>query len=283
MGTDACAPGYGGDGESGVHNGETEPTEDERRRGCSSTRRVGRDAGRGRRRAARGRDGRKWPSDTKPLAPARPSSLDRAPRGHARGAASSPFRLRSLRCSVVNSVVFATSCSRPPQLLGSRSDLRPGTDASGIRVAPSRCPDPRQRQFPNPNSRSTYNPPMQLGRTVVLAVSSVLLAACTRVAPQPEPRFDVVIRGGMVYDGSGTSGRRADVGIKGDRIAADWRSVPSTRQDGRRCRWTCGRAGLHQHAVVVDGLADRGWPFAGRDSRGHHDADFRRGQLDGAR
>jgi N-acyl-D-amino-acid deacylase len=28
-----------------------------------------------------------------------------------------------------------------------------------------------------------------------------------------------VIRGGMVYDGSGTAGRRADVGIKGDRIA----------------------------------------------------------------
>jgi N-acyl-D-amino-acid deacylase len=60
---------------------------------------------------------------------------------------------------------------------------------------------------------------MQLGRTLVVAVSSVLLAACTRVAPQAEPRFDVVIRGGMVYDGSGTSGRRADVGIKGDRIA----------------------------------------------------------------
>ena len=60
---------------------------------------------------------------------------------------------------------------------------------------------------------------MQLGRTLVVAVSSVLLAACTRVAQQPEPRFDVVIRGGMVYDGSGTAGRRADVGIKGDRIA----------------------------------------------------------------
>ena len=41
------------------------------------------------------------------------------------GAESSPFRLRSLRSSVVNSVAFATSCSRPPQLLGSRSDHYP--------------------------------------------------------------------------------------------------------------------------------------------------------------
>jgi N-acyl-D-amino-acid deacylase len=33
-------------------------------------------------------------------------------------------------------------------------------------------------------------------------------------------RFDVIIRGGMVYDGTGGEGRRADVGVKGDRIAA---------------------------------------------------------------
>jgi N-acyl-D-amino-acid deacylase len=32
--------------------------------------------------------------------------------------------------------------------------------------------------------------------------------------------FDVLIRGGLVYDGSGNPPRRADVGIKGDRIAA---------------------------------------------------------------
>ena len=41
-------------------------------------------------RVARGRDGRKW-LDLTHLRPSRPSSLDRAPRGHARGAASSPF------------------------------------------------------------------------------------------------------------------------------------------------------------------------------------------------
>ncbi len=34
------------------------------------------------------------------------------------------------------------------------------------------------------------------------------------------PRYDVVIRGGMVYDGSGGPGARGDVGIRGDQIAA---------------------------------------------------------------
>src|SRR5262245_12735247 len=32
--------------------------------------------------------------------------------------------------------------------------------------------------------------------------------------------FDVIVRGGAVYDGSGGPPRRADVGIRGDRIAA---------------------------------------------------------------
>jgi N-acyl-D-amino-acid deacylase len=35
-----------------------------------------------------------------------------------------------------------------------------------------------------------------------------------------QPAYDVVIRGGTVYDGTGAAGRRADVGIRGDRIAA---------------------------------------------------------------
>jgi N-acyl-D-amino-acid deacylase len=47
------------------------------------------------------------------------------------------------------------------------------------------------------------------------------LAAQRRTPRRHSPaRFDVIIRGGTVYDGTGGEGRRADVGIRGDRIAA---------------------------------------------------------------
>jgi len=54
-----------------------------------------------------------------------------------------------------------------------------------------------------------------------LIAAGLLFAAC---APLPAPgvgtaRFDVVIRGGTVYDGSGQSPRTADIGIVGDSIA----------------------------------------------------------------
>ena len=54
------------------------------------------------------------------------------------------------------------------------------------------------------------------GVFAILAVSLAGLSA----SPRQPLLFDVIIRGGTVYDGTGSPGRRADVGIRGDRIAA---------------------------------------------------------------
>jgi N-acyl-D-amino-acid deacylase len=62
---------------------------------------------------------------------------------------------------------------------------------------------------------------MRTARTgfLLLVLFVLFISGPTRVASQP-PAFDVVIRGGVVYDGSGEPARRADVGIRGDRIAS---------------------------------------------------------------
>ena len=55
-----------------------------------------------------------------------------------------------------------------------------------------------------------------------------LHSSSSALQPQP-PAFDVVIRGGTVYDGTGAPGRRADVALRGDRIAGigDFSDVPA--------------------------------------------------------
>ncbi len=59
---------------------------------------------------------------------------------------------------------------------------------------------------------------MEFRRALAAALAA---AAVGLAAPAAEsPSFDVVIRGGTVYDGSGGEPRRADVGIRGDRVAA---------------------------------------------------------------
>jgi N-acyl-D-amino-acid deacylase len=55
---------------------------------------------------------------------------------------------------------------------------------------------------------------------LIFALSVVSLApGKPRAGSQPQS-FDIIIKGGMVYDGTGGPPRRADVGIKGGRIAA---------------------------------------------------------------
>ncbi|MCI0573853.1 MAG: hypothetical protein L0Y66_24215, partial [Myxococcaceae bacterium] len=58
----------------------------------------------------------------------------------------------------------------------------------------------------------------------VLAALVVLIAGCATTqpgAPQTQREtYDLVIRNGLVYDGSGGPARRVDVGVRGDRVVA---------------------------------------------------------------
>ena len=62
-----------------------------------------------------------------------------------------------------------------------------------------------------------------------ISILAFTVYASSTASPQPAA-FDFVIRGGIVYDGTGAPGRRGDVGIRGDRIAGvgDLSDVPAT-------------------------------------------------------
>src|SRR5262245_12150020 len=54
-------------------------------------------------------------------------------------------------------------------------------------------------------------------RTIVVAIVAVAVLVPAARAEEP---FDVILRGGMVYDGTGKPPRQADVGLRGDKVAA---------------------------------------------------------------
>jgi dihydroorotase/N-acyl-D-amino-acid deacylase len=62
---------------------------------------------------------------------------------------------------------------------------------------------------------------MRMFRSSLSITLVTALAACTTSVPVPQDRepFDLIITGGNVIDGSGAARRRADVAIRGDRIA----------------------------------------------------------------
>src|SRR5262249_19105828 len=57
-------------------------------------------------------------------------------------------------------------------------------------------------------------------RVLALAAILVSLSSCVAQAPPQTASFDVLIKGGTLYDGTGAEPRQADVAIRGDRIAA---------------------------------------------------------------
>ena len=54
----------------------------------------------------------------------------------------------------------------------------------------------------------------------MLFVTALLLAACAPSSPVQQVQYDLILRGGTVYDGSGKPAAAGDVAIRGDRIAA---------------------------------------------------------------
>jgi N-acyl-D-amino-acid deacylase len=68
-------------------------------------------------------------------------------------------------------------------------------------------------------------------RTIILVLIAVVLAGIAAVASREQgPAYDIVIRGGTIYDGSGGTPYIGDVGIKGDRIVYVGPRAPGTAQ-----------------------------------------------------
>ena len=73
----------------------------------------------------------------------------------------------------------------------------------------------------------------------------IFLAACVTAAISPlsaAADFDVIIRGGLVFDGSGGDGKRVDVAIRGDRIAGVGRFQRREGKSDHRREGPRGRA-----------------------------------------
>ncbi len=91
---------------------------------------------------------------------------------------------------------------------------------------------------------------MRLRPTLTLTL--VLLCGLVHGAAQPQPAYDVLILNGRVLDGSGNPWFRADVGIRGDRIAAVGRLAgqPATTVIDARSRFVApGFVDVHSHAL----------------------------------
>jgi N-acyl-D-amino-acid deacylase len=63
--------------------------------------------------------------------------------------------------------------------------------------------------------------PLHRSSVAIALLACLLLAGCAGTASSPAPDaapYDVIVRNGTVYDGTDQPGRRADLGIRGDRV-----------------------------------------------------------------
>ena len=78
-----------------------------------------------------------------------------------------------------------------------------------------------QRSRPNSRAESTASAVrprrvISCGTVLIGVLAAVLLSSCHTTPPE----FDLIVRGGLVLDGTGSPAMRADVGVQGDRITA---------------------------------------------------------------
>jgi len=69
---------------------------------------------------------------------------------------------------------------------------------------------------------------LKLAPFAVVAASALLLS-CSSLVPTNDPQFDVVIRNGTIYDGSGGEPYVGEVAIRGDRIVAVGKKIKGER------------------------------------------------------
>jgi dihydroorotase/N-acyl-D-amino-acid deacylase len=99
-------------------------------------------------------------------------------------------------------------------------------------------------------------------RKPLLGVLVLALSALSISLAEPAPSFDLVIAGGRVVDGTGAPWFRADVGIRGDRIAAigDLQSARAARRiDARGLMVAPGfidMLGQSEHSLLIDPSAE---------------------------
>jgi N-acyl-D-amino-acid deacylase len=55
-------------------------------------------------------------------------------------------------------------------------------------------------------------------KRALIVFCSLLWTACSTAPPQPVDVFDLILRGGTVYDGRGDAPYVADMGVRGDRV-----------------------------------------------------------------
>ncbi len=86
-------------------------------------------------------------------------------------------------------------------------------------------------------------------KTILVGFLGLAMGASAGIAAAQTPAYDLLLVGGRVFDGSGNPARRADVGIRGDRIVAVGRLEG---RPGREAARTIQMDGLHLSPGWVD-------------------------------